>query len=296
MKMRQIRAMGCFVVVALVVAGFAMPALAQNRPNPQDKNDRDVQKTIQRLREQIKEYEEVRAAAQERMKQANEAGEQVQPQIEPTEKAMRDGKEQMEAQQRKRLAASQAMQEKIKEDESIAAARADEEQAEAKRDAVQEKLMPAIEAESRYKQLAAKRDASAAALEKAKRERRENDIPRAATDLARDQGELGTYVQDKLNADADYKAAADALDEAQLKRRETEKSVSERYRAESGLDEIDAAYEAQQNAYRESREKLRDLERKLKSLSSEYKDAAKDADRAAKLIDQTKRRIESLRK
>ena len=289
MKMRQIRAIGCFVVVAVVVAGFAMPTHAK-------KKEDTAQKMIKQLQEEIKEYEAKQKAAQERMKQANEAGEEVQPLIEPAEKEMREWKEQMQSQQRKRAAVSKEMQEKIQEDESIEAVRVAEEQAEDKRDAVMAKLMPEIEAEADYQQLAAKRDASAAKLENAKLEKRDEDIPYAATVLARDQGALGTYVQDKLNANADYKAVADALDDAQFKRRETEKAVAERYRAASGLDKIDAIYEEQQNAYRESREKLRDLERKLKGLRSDYKDAEKDADWAAQRIKLRKSRIESLKR
>lgn len=288
MNRTQIRRLGCAVVIALVAVGAAVPAQANKEST--------AQKMIKRIEEDIKGYEQKLKAAQERMESANAEGEEVQPLIEPAEKQMKDFKEAMEAQQRKRAAASREMQEKVKADPGIEQARVALEEAEAQRDQLAAELMPGIEAEEAYHELAGKRDAAARRLEKVKKEEREVEVPYAATALAKAQGELGTYVQGRLRSDPAYKAVEDVVSEAQSHRRETEKQVAARYRAEAGLDSMDAVYEDQRDAYRESREALRDLERRFKKLRSDYKDAEKDAQWASRRISIAKSRIEALRR
>lgn len=290
MQSRSIRAVIGLLVLAVLSLGYA--GLAQAKDNKQSTAD----KMVKRIQEDIKGYEQKLKAAEERMKAANSDGEKIEPLIKPTEVEMLRWKESMDQQQDKRAKASHEMQAKFDADPKVKAAGEALEKALAQRERLAAKLMPKIEAEQKYQELEAKRDASAKHLDKVKRENRTEDVPYAATALARDQGALGTYVQDELSANAEYKAEADAVDAAQVHKRTTEKEAMDRYRTESGLASIDGVYEEQQSAYRESREKLRDLERTLNGLRSEYKDAEKDAAWARQRIKIAKSRIETLQR
>lgn len=288
MNGRSIRVVVCLCLIGVVV-GYGGPAEAKKKSSGADQ-------LIKRVEEDLKGYEQKLKAAQERMKLANSEGEEVEPLIEPAEAEMVRWQEAMDAQQGKRAAASREMQAKIQADPKIESVRVAEEKAEDRRDGLAAELMPKIESADGYQELAKKRDASAKWLDKCKQEKRDEDVPYAATAFARDQGALSTFVQDQLASVPAYKAAADAVSQAQSDRRATERAVAERWRAESGLETIDAVYKEQQGAYREAREKLRELERRFKGLRSAYEDAEKDADWAARRIEIAKNRIETLKR
>lgn len=288
-KMKQTQMVLCLLLGAAVVFGFGEQAVAK-------KKESAAQQLIKRLQEDIKGYQAKLKTAQDKMTAANEAGEEVEPLIEPKEKEMREWKEEMDSEQRKRIAASREMKEKLEADEGIEEARVALEKAEDARDTLMAELMPKIKAQEKYQELAGARDAAARYLEKVKREKSELDIPYAATELAKTQGALGTYVQAQLTEVPEYKAVEDAVSEAQSHRRNTEREATERYRRESGLDVIDERYEERQKAYRQAREDLRDLERKFKSLRSDYEDAEKDAKWANRRIEIANSRIKALQK
>lgn len=283
--------LSCCLLIAMITGGDITTVQA-------NKNNKDsaAKKMIKKLQDEVKVYEQKLKQAQARMKEINAEGEKVQPLIEPAEKAVRNFKEAMESEQRKRIAASREMNEKIESDPKIGEVRAALEKAERKRDEVMAKLLPKIRSAEMYQKLEEKRDAAQQYLDKVKREQNKPALPYAATEFAKHEGALATYVQDQLKDIPEYKAAAAAAAEAQAHRLETERGIAERCRAESGLDSIDEKYESNRDAYRDSREKLRDLEIKFKKLQSDYKDAEKDADWAAQRITLREKRIKILQR
>ena len=296
MQNKQIQFGKCLFLVVLFALALLMPAQVVANPSKDE--------LIRRLQADLKYYKQSLEAAEQRMKNANEEGEKVQPLIEPAKELMLSSEERFVATQRERSAAFREMTQAIREDERIAQAKQEVEEAEQACAQRVEQLMPGIQEQEDYQKLAAKVASAQQSLdeaksvdyepEKTKREQRQRRIAIAAQLLAKYQGELGTYVQDLLDADEDYLALSNALNDAKQIRLETEQLVAEQSRDDANVDALNKEYYEDRDTFHQARKEYRDLDARFRELRSDYNDAKKDAEKFNRLIANAETRITNL--